>query len=329
MSPAATKDAAGRLARRRIGATGLEVPALCFGMAPLGDMPETYGHVTAEDEARATIRAALSSPFPFLDTSRNYGMGKSEARVGAVIREMEGLPADAVLSTKLDRDGDDRLDRDQARRSLEASLEALGVDRVDILHIHDPEHCRDVDEVVREAVPALFAMKEEGLCRAVGLAAGNVEVMAPILDAFPFDCMITHNRFTLVNRNAEALIERARSRGIAVLNAAPYAAGALVQGSRGALRYCYQEPTEAMLAPIRAVEEVCERHGTPTGQAALGFSLDDDRVASTLVGVASPAHVEQTVEWAMHPVPDALRDELSRLPATRDDPEATRNYTLG
>ena len=317
------------LARRRIGETGLEVPAICFGMAPLGDMPDTYGFTTPEDEARATIRAAFASPFPFLDTSRNYGMGKSETRVGAVIRELEGLPADAVLSTKLDRDAENRFSRDQARRSLERSLAALNVDCVDILHVHDPEHCADPDEVTREAIPELFAMKEEGLCTAVGLAAGNVDVMMPIIREFPFDCIITHNRFTLVNRNAEAMIDLARERGMSVLNAAPYAGGALAKGADEYGRYVYQEATEAMKQPIREVEAACARHGVATGAAALGLSLGDARIASTLVGVSSADHVERTIEWAQAEIPAALAEELEALPVSRDDPEATRNYTLG
>ena len=317
------------LKRTCIGRTDLKVPAICFGMAPLGDMPDTYGHVTAEDEAHATIRAAFSSPFPFIDTSRNYGIGKSEARVGAVIRELEGVPADAVISTKLDRDADNRFTRSQARRSLQQSFEALSVDRVDILHVHDPEHCADVDEVVREAIPELFAMKEEGLCKAVGLAAGNVDVMMPILQEFPFDCIITHNRFTLVNRNADAMIDLARERGMSVLNAAPYAGGALAKGADAYGRYVYQEATEAMLDPIRRVEAICARHDTPTGAAALGLSLDDPRIASTLVGVSTPKHVERTIEWAGVEIPAALREELAAFPVSKDDPEATREYKLG
>ena len=317
------------LSRRRIGGTDLEVPAICFGTAPLGDMPDTYGYSVSEEDARATVRAILGSPFPFLDTSRNYGMGRSEERVGAVISEMNGLPRGAVLSTKLDRDAANRFSRSQARRSLEASLKALNVDRVGILHLHDPEHCADVDEVVREAVPELFAMKEEGLAAAVGLAAGDVEVMMPILREFPFDCIITHNRYTLVNRNAEAMIDLARSKGMSVLNAAPYAGGALVTGAKAALRYVYQEPTEAMLAPVARVEEACERHGVALGAAALHFSLREARIASTIVGVSSPTHVERTLEWASADSPDALWDDLAALPASTDDPEATRKYVLG
>ena len=318
-----------QLGRRRIGQTSLEVPAICFGTAPLGDMPDTYGYSVAEEDARATVRAILGSPFPFIDTSRNYGHGRSEERVGAMISQMNGLPRDAILSTKLDRDADNRFTRDRARRSLEQSLETLNVERVDILHVHDPEHCADVDEVMREAVPELFRIKEEGLATAVGLAAGRVDVMMPILAEFPFDCIITHNRHTLVNRNAEEMIDFAVERGMSVLNAAPYAGGALATGARAASRYVYQEPTDDMLAPIARVEEVCERHRVPLGAAALQFSVRDPRIAATIVGVSSPDYVEQTLEWAVADIPDDVWDELERLPATRDDPEATRRYTLG
>ena len=318
------------LSRRSIGDTGLEIPAICFGTAPLGDMPDTYGFAVAEEDARATVRAILASPFPFIDTSRNYGMGKSEARVGAVIAEMNGLPRDAVLSTKLDRDADNRFSRDQARRSLEASLNALNVDRVDLLHIHDPEHCADTDEVMREAVPELFAMKEEGLAKAVGLAAGRVDVMMPFLENFPFDCIITHNRHTLVNRNANPMIDYAHGQGMAVINAAPYAGGALAKGTGDYPRYVYQEATEEMLAPMRRVEKVTRAHGLDApGPAALQFSMRDARIASTIVGVSNPTHVADTLEWVERDVPQALWDALASLPVSTGDPEATRNYTLG
>ena len=317
------------LARRPIGTTGLELPVLGFGMAPIGDMPETYGRAVPEEDAQATVRAALGSPFPFIDTSRNYGMGRSEERVGRVLSSMNGMPPDGVLSTKLDRDENDRLDRDRARRSLEASFAALNVDSVDILHIHDPEHCRDVDEVVREAVPELFRMREEGLCRAVGLAAGRIDVMMPIVREFPFDCLITHNRWTLVNANARPLLELAAERGIAVINAAPFASGALVQGAAKARRYAYQTPTEAMLEPLRAVEAVCREHGVPLGAAALQHSLRTPGIASTLVGAENASEVEQAIEWAMADLPDALWAALDAAGRTNDDPEATRDYVLG
>ncbi len=318
--------------RTPIGRTGLAVPPICFGTSGLGNMPDTYGYEVGEERARATIRAILALPDGFLDTSRNYGFGRSEARIGAVVREMGGWPEGRILSTKLDRDMEtDRFDGDRARRSLEESLTALGVDRIDILHLHDPEHAADLDEVTRKggALDALFRMRDEGLARAVGLAAGRVDVMMPILRERDFDALITHNRYTLVNRNAEPMIELARERGIAVLNAAPYAGGAFAKGSDSHRRYVYQEATDAMLEPVRRVEALCRRHDVPPGAAALQFSMRDPRIAATICGVSRPERVDETLRWAAWPIPDTFWEDVGSLPVATDDPEATRVYKPG
>ncbi len=316
----------------KLGRTDLFVSRICFGASGLGDMPDTYGYGVDEARARATIGAIFDGPVNFLDTSRNYGFGRSEERIGAAIRERGGLPRGFVISTKLDRDlKSNRLDASQARRSLEQSLAALGLARIDLLHLHDPEHAASLDEITgpNGAIKELFRMKEEGLARAVGLAAGPVAVMMPILRAFDFDALITHNRFTLANRNAEPMIEFAHSRGIAVLNAAPYASGVLAKGSSAYARYAYQEATPKMLEPIRRIEAVCAKHGVPPGAAALQFSLRDARIASTICGVTKPERVQETLEWARFPIPDAAWEELETLGFAVDDPEANRAYVLG
>lgn len=316
--------------KREIGRTGLMVPAIAFGTSGLGNMPDTYGYEVAEERALATVRAILEQPDGFLDTSRNYGLGESEARVGKVVRELGGWPEGRVLSTKLDRDADDRLDGAAARRSFEASLDALGVDRVDILHLHDPEYAADLSEVTGRggAIETLMRIKEEGLATAVGLAAGRIDVMMPILRDFDFDVLITHNRLTLVNRNAEPLVALAAERGVSVLNAAPYASGALAKGAAYG-RYVYQEATEEMLAPVRRVEEICARHGVPPGAVALQFSMRHPAVTATICGVSRPERVRETLEWAAWPVPEAVWAELAALPYATEDPEATRQYSLG
>lgn len=312
-----------------LGASGVRVPAIGFGAAPLGDMPGTYGYSVDDERAYATVRAVLEAPDGFIDTSRNYGFGRSEERIGHVVREMGGWPAGRILSTKLDRDMETgSFDAARARRSLEESLAALGVDRIDILHLHDPEHAADLSEVTRKggALDELARIKEEGIARAVGLAAGRVDVMMPILRDYDLDCIITHNRWTLVNRNAGPMIELCVARGIAVLNAAPFAAGVLAKGSVEHPRYVYQEATDAMLAPVRAVEAICARHGVPMAAAALQFSTRDPRIASTIVGTSRPERVAETRALAAHPIPAALWDELAALCVSSEDPEATRVY---
>ena len=324
--------AEGVMDKVRLGRTDLEVTSVCFGTSGLGDMPDTYGYGVDEARAKATLSAIFDGPVNFLDTSRIYGLGRSEERIGAAIRERGGLPAGFVVSTKLDRDPKtNRFDAAQARRSLEQSLKALGLERVDLLHLHDPEHTRSVDETVSRdgALGELFRIKEEGLARAIGLAAGVVSTMMPLLRDWDFDVLITHNRFTLANRNADAMLDLAAAKGIAVLNAAPYASGVLAKGSTAYPRYAYQEASAEMLDPIRRIEAVCMLHGVPPGAAALQFSMRDPRIASTICGVTKPERVKQTVNWARFPIPEEAWAELIALPYATDDPEATRDYKVG
>ncbi len=316
----------------QIGQTDLWVSPVCFGTSGLGDMPDTYGYSVEAERARATINAIFEGPTNFIDTSRIYGMGRSEERIGAAIRERGGLPKGFVISTKLDRDPETNVfDAAQARRSLEQSLKTLGADQIDILHLHDPEHSASpaVAKSREGALGELFRIKEEGLAKAVGIAAGTVDMMMGLLHDWDFDALITHNRFTLANRNAGPLIDLAVIKGVAVLNAAPYAGGVLAKGSASFRRYVYQEASEAALSPIRRIEEICARHNVPPGAAALQFSMRDARVVSTVCGVSKPERVAETLAWATFPIPDAAWAELDALPFATDDPEATRQYKLG
>jgi D-threo-aldose 1-dehydrogenase len=314
---------------RKIGKTQVVVPSIGFGSTSLADMPGTYGYNVEAERALDTVRAILAQPDGFIDTSRNYGSGRSEEIIGRVIRELGGWPKGRVLSTKLDRNMETKkFDAARARRSLDESLKALGVSRVQILHLHDPEYASDLRDVTKPggALSELVRMKEEGLADAIGLAAGRVDVMMPILRNWDLDVIITHNRYTLVNRNAEPMIELARSKGMSILNAAPYAGGALAKGSAAHRRYVYQEASDQMLAPIARVEAICARHGVPPGAAALQFSLRDPRIDSTICGVSRPERIAETLAWAKWPIGDDVWKELLALPFAEDDPEATRVY---
>ncbi|MBO0662015.1 aldo/keto reductase [Jiella sp. MQZ9-1] len=318
--------------RNPIGTTGLSVAEICFGASALGDMPDTYGYDVDAARAAKTIQAIFDGPSNFLDTSRIYGFGRSEERIGAVIRERGGLPAGFVLSTKLDRDFETgRFDGDRVRQSFEDSLKALGLDRIPMLHLHDPEYARDLFEVTGEggAFDALFRLKEEGLVDAVGLAMGRLDLMFPLLRERPFDVLISHNRYTLLNRSASAMFDYAHDKGIAILNAAPYAGGVLAKGSAVMKRVTYQEASEADLQPVRRVEEACARYGAAPGAAALQFSMRDPRIASTVVGVSKAERVAETLDWASAELPDALWQTLAELPFASDDPESNRDYKPG
>lgn len=318
--------------KRPIGSTGLEVTPIGYGASGLGSMPDTYGYAVDEGRARDTLRRIFEGPVNLLDTSRNYGAGRSEERIGAAIRDRGGLPEGFVLSTKLDRDMETgRFDGARARRSFEESLTALGLDRVQILHLHDPEHAADLADITGRggALDTLFRLRDEGMATAVGLAMGRVELMLDLLADWPFDVLITHNRFTLLNRQAEALFDLAAARGTAIFNAAPFAGGVLAKGADQTNRVAYQETDEAGLAPVRRVEAVCARHGVAPGAAALQFSARDPRITATIVGVSRPDSIERTLDWAAAAIPAAAWDALDALPFSTEDPEANRVYRPG
>jgi D-threo-aldose 1-dehydrogenase len=312
------------LKQTTLGHTGLTVSNICFGTGGLTNGPDAdtpAGQRTAED----TVRAIFDGPANFIDTSRLYGRGRSEERIGAVIRERGGLPPGFKLSTKLDADPQtSRFDGAAARRSLEGSIKALGLDRFHVLHLHDPEYIKDPDDISgpRGAMVELMKMKEEGFCDAVGLGAGDVDVMMPLLRDWDFDVMLTHNRFTLINRNAEPMIDFALSRGTAVMNAAPYGGGVFAKGSAEVTKYSYKPAAPEVMDAIRQVEAICARHGVAPGAAALQFSMRDPRISCTVLGVSRPDRVAQTLEWATAAIPDALWDELAAVPYSTGNPQA-------
>lgn len=318
--------------KRPLGTSGLSVTPLCFGTSGLGDMPDTYGYGVDEARARATLHAIFDGPVNFLDTSNNYGFGRSETRIGNAIKERGGLPDWFVLSTKLDRDMETgRFDAARVRQSLEESVTRLGLDTIPLLHLHDPEHARDLSEITDEggAIDELFKLKEEGIAQAVGLAMGRIEIMFPLLRAYPFDALISHNRFSLLNRSADKMFDYARASNIAILNAAPYAGGVLAKGAAQMPRITYQPADDEALEPVRQIEAICATHDVAPGAAALQFSMKDPRITSTIIGVSKPGRVTETIEWATQDIPQEAWDELSVLPAQTEDPEANRDYKPG
>jgi D-threo-aldose 1-dehydrogenase len=302
------------LARRPFGRTGLEVHPICLGCASLGDMPEAFAYSVPEADALATVRTCLDSEINFVDTANIYGFGESERRVGLVVRERGGLPAGVVLATKADRARDSRrFDGDQARRSVEESLSRLGLDRLQIVYLHDTEYC-DQEEVLGRggALDALRALRDQGVIAHLGLAAGPIDMMLRYLEQGDFECVISHNRYTLLNREAEPLIQACHERGIAMVNAAPYGSGMLAKGPSQYPRYMYRDAPAHLVERARRLEEACRRRGLPLAAAALQFSLRDRRITATIVGMTKPERIAQTLELARVPVPDELWPELER-----------------
>lgn len=308
------------------GGTGLTVPPIAVGCAQLGNMPEAFGYGVPEEPALATVRATLDGEIPYLDTAALYGDGESERRVGLVLRERGGLPLGAVLQTKTGRDpatGD--FSGEMVKRRFERSLALLGVDRVEIVYLHDPEHTTFEQAFAPGGpVEVLQGYQEQGAIGQLGVAGGPIGLEMRYVESGAFTAVITHNRYTLVNRTAEPLLELAASRGLAVLNAAPYGSGVLAKGSAAYPRYAYQQMDAAMLDRVRRLEEICARYGVPLAAASLQFSTRDPRLASTIVGMSRPERIAETVKLLRLPIPEEIWPDLLAVPPDGADPEASR-----
>jgi D-threo-aldose 1-dehydrogenase len=301
--------------RNPLGSTGLFVSPLCVGCAPLGDMPETFDFGVDEDRAFRTLEAVFESPINFLDTAASYGDGESERRIGALLERMGGLPEGLVLATKADRDlTTGEFTGDQMRRSVERSLKLLGVDTLQLCYLHDPEH-ESFENIMAPGGPVevLSGLRDEGIIEHLGVAGGPIDMEIRYVETGIFEAVITHNRYTLVNRSAEPLLDVAAERGVALLNAAPYGSGILAKGPDAYARYEYQQAPEEMVEKVRAMQKVCGEFGVPLAAAALQFSVRDPRVVSTIVGMSRPERVEQTLELAAQEIPPELWERLERL----------------
>jgi D-threo-aldose 1-dehydrogenase len=242
-----------------------------------------------------------------------------------------GLPAGYVLATKADRDpanGD--FSGEQMRRSVAGSLERLGLDHLQLVYIHDPEHTTFEDIMSPGgALEVLQQFQREGVIGHLGISGGPIDMMIRYVETGAFAALETHNRYTLLNRSAEPLLVAAERHGVAVVNAAPYASGLLAKGPSSGARYAYREAPPRVVERAQRMAELCQAHGVPLAAAALQFSMRDPRITSTIVGVSKPERVAETLAWAAAELPDAALSELADLPAAMDDPEASRIYRPG
>jgi D-threo-aldose 1-dehydrogenase len=299
---------------RPLGETGLVVSAIGAGGGPLGSMPETFGRGVAADQGVATVRRILAGPITFLDTSNGYGGGESERRIGKALGEVGGMPSGFVLATKVDRGADSSFGAVRVRQSLEESLQRLGFDRVQLLFLHDPEFAVTFDEAMapQGAVPELVRLRDEGLAGVIGVAGGEIALMRRFIETGAFDVLLTHSRYSLVDRSADETITIARERGVAVVNAAVLGGGILAVGTSRSTRYGYRDASPETLTAIAAIEGVCRSHDVPLAAAAMQFSQRDERISSTLVGFSRPERVDETIGLAQWPIPDELWIEVER-----------------
>lgn len=165
---------------------------------------------------------------------------------------------------------------EQMRRSVERSLKLLGLNHLQLVYLHDPEHAPYEHITARGGpVETLLSMRDEGVIGRLGVAGDPIELMVRYVQTGLFEAAITHNRYTLVNRTAEPLLDAAKERGVAVLNAAPYGSGILAKGPDAYARYAYEDAPEELIGRIRPIEKECREFDVSLAAVALQFSLRD------------------------------------------------------
>jgi D-threo-aldose 1-dehydrogenase len=303
---------------------------LGFGAAPIGNL----GRVVSDDDARGALEAAWEGGVRYYDTAPHYGLGLSERRLGAFLREH---PRDEfVISTKAGRllepnpafaGGDDlghgfavpddhvrRFDPSEAgiRRSLEASLDRLGLDRVDVLFLHDPD-VYDLDRGLAEGLPALARLRDEGLVDAIGVGVNDAAVAARAVREGDLDVVMIAGRYTLLEQPAaDDLLPLCAERGVAVVAAAPYNSGLLATDDPPVdASYNYGRVPAEVLARARGLADACREEGWSLPAAALHFPLRHPAVAAVAVGTARAEAVRENLERLGTPAPDGFWERLA------------------
>ncbi len=295
----------------RVGSTALRVTSIGFGGAPISysDPP------TGDEQAYATVQAALDNGIRLFDTAPLYGAGVSERRLGHVLRSapVDGVVVASKVGRLVQPDGSVVFDmtRDGALRSLEATLERTGLDHIDILHIHDPDdHYR---AALDEVFPVLAELRSAGTIGAIGAGMNQWQMLADFARNADFDCFLLAGRYTLLEQGGLPLLDLCHERKIAVLLGGVFNSGILATGPDHGPRYNYAPAPPEIVERVRRIQAVCERFAVPLHRAATHFPLAHPAVASLLLGARKPDEVRANLAALAEPVPaqlwDALREE--------------------
>jgi D-threo-aldose 1-dehydrogenase len=305
---------------RKIGSTDVEVTALGLGGAPLGraDASETAG----------IVEAAWAGGIRTFDTAPFYGLGESERRMGG---ELVSRPRDEfVLSTKIGRllvpsasdatqvEPQYAYGYDDVRASFEASLERLGLERVDILLCHDIDVWTHGDgqpailEAARGgALRALTDLRSEGVIGAFGLGVNEWRVCSEVMNEFAVDCFLLAGRFTLLEQEPlDEFLPKCVEQDVSIIIGGPYNSGLLAVSERELATYDYKPVDDDRWERAQAIRRVCDAHGVDTRAAALQYPLRHPAVASVIPGAKTAAEVTANLGFVATEIPDALWADL-------------------
>jgi D-threo-aldose 1-dehydrogenase len=323
------------MGRRRIGSTPVELTELGFGASVIGNLYK----VTPAHDAQAALEAAWQAGIRYFDTAPHYGLGLSERRLGAALRDR---PRDTyVVSSKVGRllvanerprgtDDEGFVVRDDLRRqwdfsrdgvlrSIEDTLERTGLDRLDVVYLHDPDdHWRQAAE---EAMPALAELRDQGVIGAIGAGMNQSAMLARFLRETAADVVMLAGRYTLLDQSAlDDVLPAARELGKSVVAVGVFNSGLLsLDRPAQGMTYDYQEAPAALVARARTIAEVCAAHGTTLPAAAVAFPYSHPDIINVTLGMRTAQQVVRNVELHRQGVPDGLWDDLRARGLIRPD----------
>ena len=334
-------------AKRRLGQTKVFLPQLGFGGAPVGNLSLDV----SDHDSSATLAAAWDAGLRYYDTSPFYGRGLSEHRIGQALRRRP--PAEAMISTKVGRvlrapaDPDEFGRRDRSwplglsfeyrhdysyegvMRSYEDSLQRLGLNRVDMLIIHDldfvslgsePLVTAHLATLATGGIHALTELKASGRIGAIGVGVNRLGTIPRFLDIVDVDFFLVAGPYTLADQPVlDAEFPLCAARGIGIIVGQVFASGILATGPLPGARYNYAEATREQLQRISEIETTCNAFGVPLASAALQFPLLNPLVASVIPGAFAPDQIARNVDTMGREIPTELWDDLKRKGLLRDD----------
>lgn len=311
--------------------TDLALPRLGYGAANVGNL---YRALT-DDESSAILQAAWDEGIRYFDTAPHYGLGLSERRLGAFLATKPR--EEYLVSTKVGRmlqpnpEGAGTLDlandfavpadtrrfwdfsADGIRQSVEDSFARTGLDRFDVLYLHDPER-HSLQEGLDSALPALAALRDEGVVDAIGVGSMDTHALLASVQTGILDLLMVAGRYTLAEQTAlPDVVPACRAHGVAIVNAAVFNSGLLATDHPGSgARYDYGQVPPEVLARVQAIAAVCREFRVPLAAAALQYTLRDDAVRSIVVGGSRPAQLHQNAEHMRMSIPEELWRVLAR-----------------
>ena len=308
---------------RILGSSGLAVTRLGLGCAAIGGL---YGDIS-DDQATQVVKKALDLGLNLFDTAPMYGLGKSEQRLG------DGLKGtkrdDYVLASKVGRllepnDGQTNnsifenepplkikfdYSYDGVMRSLDASLERMGVDRIDIVHIHDPDN--HWQEAIEGAYPALEKLRSEGTISAVSAGMNQWEMLSDFAREGDFDCFLLAGRYSLLDQSAlHELLPLCVEKNIGIMAGGTYNSGILAKGARPGATYNYSEAPTDIVQKASAIEAIATRHNVNIKAAASQFVFAHPAITCIIPGTRQPERVEENFNLLTHTIPTDFWTEL-------------------